>query len=237
MSNRGDHNLPRDDGIGAAVRRKEDFRFVTGQGSYTDDLNCPGQTYAAFVRSPNANAKLNSVNRSTATAMDCVVAIFTGQDLAGTKVHSLSCGWPVHSKDGEPSHPALAQGKVRHVGDSLTVVIAETVCKVHGGSAPGIGRAMLEGCVYGKAGQLVTGSHMDYDMPRADNLPNFTVDTQVTPCPHRPPSVKGCGEAGAIAVPAAVMNAVTGATRAAGVTKPFDMPAIPLKERAALHAS
>ena len=78
--------MPRDDGIGAAVRRKEDFRFVTGQGSYTDDLNRPGQTYAAFVRSPHAHATLNSVGTAAAAAgMDGVVAVFTGQDLAGRR--------------------------------------------------------------------------------------------------------------------------------------------------------
>ncbi|MBT6313563.1 MAG: molybdopterin-dependent oxidoreductase, partial [Alphaproteobacteria bacterium] len=109
--------------------------------------------------------------------------------------------------------------------------------QVHGGIAQGVGQALLEGCVYDEDGQLVTGSYMDYAMPRADNLPNFTVDTQVTPCPHNPLGVKGCGEAGAIAAPAAVMNAVTGALRAAGVTKPIDMPATPSKVWAALHAS
>ncbi len=109
--------------------------------------------------------------------------------------------------------------------------------QVHGGIAQGVGQALLEGCVYDEDGQLVTGSYMDYAMPRADNLPNFTVDTQVTPCPHNPLGVKGCGEAGAIAAPAAVMNAVTGAMRAAGVTKPIDMPATPSEVWAALHAS
>ena len=90
--------MPRDDGIGASVRRKEDFRFVTGQGSYTDDLNRRGQTYAAFVRSPHAHATLNSVNTSAAAAMDGVDAIFTGQDLLDAEVNGLPCGWQVHSK-------------------------------------------------------------------------------------------------------------------------------------------
>jgi carbon-monoxide dehydrogenase large subunit len=144
--------MPRDDGIGAAVRRKEDFRFVTGQGSYTDDLNRPGQTYAAFVRSPHAHATLNSVGTAAAAGMDGVVAVFTGQDLADAEVNGLPCGWQVHSKDGEPmvepAHPALAQGKVRHVGDAVAVVIAETpgqaqaaaeAVEVDYGVLPGIG--------------------------------------------------------------------------------------------------
>ena len=69
------------------------------------------------------------------------------------------------------------------------------------------------------------GSYMDYAMPQTDNMPNFTVDTQATPCSHNPAGVKGCGEASAIAAPAAVMNAVTGAMRDAGATKPIYMPA------------
>ena len=83
--------------------------------------------------------------------------------------------------------------------------------QVHGGIAQGIGQALLEGCVYDEYGQLLTGSFMDYCLPRADDLPNFSVDMTVTPCTHNPLGVKGCGEAGAIGAPAAVMNAVTDA--------------------------
>ncbi|MEQ9125926.1 MAG: xanthine dehydrogenase family protein molybdopterin-binding subunit, partial [Alphaproteobacteria bacterium] len=130
--------MPRDDGIGAAVRRKEDFRFVTGRGSYTDDINRPGQSYAAFVRSPHAHAKLDGIDPSTALAVDGVVAVFTGQDLADAGVNGLPCGWQVHSKNGdpmaEPAHPALAQGKVRHVGDAVAVVIGETLAAAQAGA-------------------------------------------------------------------------------------------------------
>ncbi len=83
--------------------------------------------------------------------------------------------------------------------------------QVHGGLVQGIGQALLEHGVYDEAGQLVTGSYMDYCMPRADDVPSFTVDTTVTPCTHNPLGVKGCGEAGAIGATAAVMNAVTDA--------------------------
>jgi len=95
--------------------------------------------------------------------------------------------------------------------------------QVHGGIAQGIGQALLEHGIYDETGQLVTGSFMDYCMPRADDLPSFTVDTTVTPCTHNPLGVKGCGEAGAIGSPAAIMNAVTDAI---GV-KDVPMPATP----------
>ena len=84
--------------------------------------------------------------------------------------------------------------------------------QVHGGIAQGLGQAMMEGCVYDtESGQLLTGSYMDYAMPRADDLPNFTVDHTVTPCTHNPLGVKGCGEAGAIGSPPAFINALTDA--------------------------
>jgi carbon-monoxide dehydrogenase large subunit len=95
--------------------------------------------------------------------------------------------------------------------------------QVQGGVAQGIGQALLEHGVYDEAGQLVTGSFMDYCLPRADDLPSFTIDTTVTPCTHNPLGAKGCGEAGAIGAPAAIMNAVTDAL---GV-KDLAMPASP----------
>jgi carbon-monoxide dehydrogenase large subunit len=98
--------------------------------------------------------------------------------------------------------------------------------QVHGGLAQGLGQAMLEGCIYdNETGQLLTGSYMDYAMPRADDLPNFRVDTNVTPCTHNPLGVKGCGEAGAIGSPPAFMNALTDAL---GVT---DLPMPATRER------
>src|SRR2546430_9113196 len=91
--------------------------------------------------------------------------------------------------------------------------------RVHGGLAQGIGRALLECCVYDKeSGQLLTGSYMDYAMPRSDDLPSFKVATKVTPCTHNPLGAKGCGEAGAIGAPAALMNTVHHAPSAAGAT-------------------
>jgi aerobic carbon-monoxide dehydrogenase large subunit len=103
--------------------------------------------------------------------------------------------------------------------------------QVHGGVAQGVGQALLEHTVYNDNGQLVTGSYMDYAMPRADNLPSFKVDTTMTKCPSNPLGIKGCGEAGAIAAPAAVMNAITNALG----TESIDMPATPATVWAALQ--
>src|SRR3546814_1827597 len=113
-------------GIGAAVKRVEDKRFLTGRGNYTDDINRPGQTYAYTLRSSHAHARIDRIDTSAAAAPG-VLAVFTGEDM---QVGSLPCGWQVHSKDGspmhEPPHPPLARGKVRCVGDQVAVVIAET---------------------------------------------------------------------------------------------------------------
>src|SRR5947209_2872767 len=79
-------------GIGAAVRRKEDQRFITGKGHYTDDINRPGQTYAYFLRSPHAHAKLKAIEADTAAAMPGVLAVLTGAELAADKIGGLICG-------------------------------------------------------------------------------------------------------------------------------------------------
>ncbi|MEP9353130.1 xanthine dehydrogenase family protein molybdopterin-binding subunit [Xanthobacter sp. KR7-65] len=117
--------------IGAAVRRKEDFRFITGKGRYTDDLDRPGQAYAYFVRSPYAHARIRHLDATAAKAIPGVVDVLTGADLAADGVGDLICGWMIHSTDGSPmkmgSHPALAKEKVRYVGDHVAVVIAETL--------------------------------------------------------------------------------------------------------------
>jgi carbon-monoxide dehydrogenase large subunit len=117
--------------IGQSIKRKEDYRFLTGAGTYTDDVTIPGQTYACFVRSPHAHAAIKSIDASKALAAPGVVAVFTGEDLARTKVGGLPCGWLITDVHGqpmkEPPHPPLAQGKVRYVGDQVAVVIAETL--------------------------------------------------------------------------------------------------------------
>jgi aerobic carbon-monoxide dehydrogenase large subunit len=116
--------------IGQSLLRREDQRFLTGVGQYTDDVVMPRQTYAVFLRSPYAHARIKSINLKAANAAPGVVQIFVGADLAEAKVGGLPCGWLIHSKDGtpmkEPAHPVLAQGKVRHVGDQVAMVVAES---------------------------------------------------------------------------------------------------------------
>ena len=103
-------------------------------------------------------------------------------------------------------------------GNVINPMIVEG--QVHGGIAQGVGQALFEGAHYDKDGQLVTASYMDYCMPRADDLPSFAVGTTVTPCPSNPLGIKGCGEAGAIAAPPAVINAITDALGHEDVTMP-----------------
>jgi len=116
--------------LGAPVRRKEDLRFLTGKGNYTDDINRPNQLYAVFARSPHAHAELGAIDVSKAKSAPGVVAVYTGADIAAAGIGTLPCGWGVKSKDGspmaEPPHPVLAVGRVRHVGDPVAVVIAES---------------------------------------------------------------------------------------------------------------
>ena len=120
-------------GIGASVRRKEDFRFVTGKGQYTDDISRPGEARAVFVRSPHAHAKIKKVDVAAAAKMPGVVAVLTGAQLANDKIGNLICGWMIHSKDGTPMkmspHPAIASSKACYVGDPVAVVIAETMAQ------------------------------------------------------------------------------------------------------------
>jgi aerobic carbon-monoxide dehydrogenase large subunit len=116
--------------IGQAVTRREDYRFLTGAGQYTDDVTLPGQTYAVFVRSPHAHAKIRGIKTDKAKKAPGVVGVFTGDDLAKANVAGLPCGWLITDTAGqpmkEPPHPCLAQGKVRYVGDHVAVVIAES---------------------------------------------------------------------------------------------------------------
>ncbi len=116
--------------IGKSVQRKEDLRFITGKGRYTDDINLPGQAYAVFVRSAVAHAKIKSIDSSEAESFPGVRAVLTGGQVADDGLGSLPCGWMLHSKDGsemkQPPHPVMAADKVRYVGEPLAMVIAET---------------------------------------------------------------------------------------------------------------
>jgi aerobic carbon-monoxide dehydrogenase large subunit len=123
--------MPKDSGIGASSKRREDIRFLTGEGNYTDDINMHGQAYVHFLRSDMAHGRLTSVDTSVAAEMPGVVRIFTGADFEG--VGGIPCGWQITDKHGnpmqEPAHPILAQGKVRHVGDPIAAVVAETAAQ------------------------------------------------------------------------------------------------------------
>jgi aerobic carbon-monoxide dehydrogenase large subunit len=109
--------------LGASIKRREDPRFITGKGNYTDDLKLAGMTHAVFVRSPHANAKIRKIDTTKASKMPGVVAIFTGKDMAG--VNSLPCGWLLPELK-IPPHMPLATDAARCVGDPVAVVIAES---------------------------------------------------------------------------------------------------------------
>src|SRR5438270_6135036 len=119
--------------IGMPARRREDYRFITGQVTYTDDINRPGQLHASILRSPHANARITGIDTSAAVSAPGVVAVYTGKDMAADGIGGLPCGWQIHSKDGspmiEPPHPPLVTDRVRHVGDQVAVVIAETLAQ------------------------------------------------------------------------------------------------------------
>ncbi|MCZ2440660.1 MAG: xanthine dehydrogenase family protein molybdopterin-binding subunit [Burkholderiales bacterium] len=123
-------NAPDTGFIGKAVERREDARFLTGRGQYTDDISLPGQTHGVFLRSPHAHARIRSVDTSAAAQAPGVLAVFTGEHFRG--VGGLPCGWQINNvTDGspmkEPRHPVLADGKVRYVGDRVALVVAESV--------------------------------------------------------------------------------------------------------------
>jgi carbon-monoxide dehydrogenase large subunit len=126
-------------GIGASVRRKEDRRFLLGKGNYTDDMTLPNQSYAVFVRSMYAHAKITKIDSAAAKAAPGVVGILTGDDVAADGLGGLPCGWLIKNKDGsnmvEPPHPALAHGKVRHVGDPVVMVIANSKAEARAAAA------------------------------------------------------------------------------------------------------
>src|SRR5262252_3516643 len=117
--------------FGKSIKRREDPRFVTGRGQYVDDLKIPGLTYAAFVRSPHAHARIKGIDVSRAKAHPGVIAVFTGKDMTG--VNSLPCGWDLRKEKNIPGvvqdlamvpHMPLATDAARHVGDPVAVVIA-----------------------------------------------------------------------------------------------------------------
>jgi carbon-monoxide dehydrogenase large subunit len=118
------------EGIGARVTRKEDKRFLTGKGRYTDDMAVPGMKHACFVRSPHAHAKIRSIDTAAAKSMPGVIDILEGRQLQADGIGNLICGWMIHSKDGSPMNMGawrpLAYETVRYVGDAVAIVVADT---------------------------------------------------------------------------------------------------------------
>jgi len=118
------------EGIGARVVRKEDKRFITGKGKYTDDMVVPGMKQAHFVRSPHAHARIKSIDTSAAEKMPGVIGILNGAQLTEDAIGNIICGWMIHSKDGSPMNMGvwrpLAQDTVRYVGDAVAIVVADT---------------------------------------------------------------------------------------------------------------
>ena len=118
-------------GIGASVKRREDLRFITGSGTYTDDLNLPGQTYGVFLRSPYPRAGINAIDATAALQVEGALAVLTGQDTAADGLGDLPCGWLVKSKDGSDMvsapHPPLAVSQANYVGEPYGLVVAESL--------------------------------------------------------------------------------------------------------------
>jgi aerobic carbon-monoxide dehydrogenase large subunit len=115
--------------IGQSVVRREDTRFLTGVGQYTDDIHLSQQSYGVFLRSPHAHARITRLDTTAAAAAPGVLGVYTGEHFKD--IGGLPCGWLINNIDGtpmkEPKHPVLAFGKVRYVGDRVALVVAETL--------------------------------------------------------------------------------------------------------------
>ncbi len=118
-------------GVGQPVRRKEDQRLLTGHGSYTDDISLPEQTIGYVLRSPYAHAEIRGIDASAAVSAPGVLAVLTGEDAAADGLGLLPCPFEMDNRDGtpivKPPRPVLAQGRVRHVGDPVAFIVAETL--------------------------------------------------------------------------------------------------------------
>jgi len=117
-------------GVGQGLRRVEDLRFLTGEGQYSDDIRLDGQTYCALVRSPFAHAEITGLDTAEAKAAPGVLAVFTVEDLDADGIGNIPCLTPMPGKNKTrtvmPPRPARARGRVRHVGDAVAMVVAET---------------------------------------------------------------------------------------------------------------
>jgi carbon-monoxide dehydrogenase large subunit len=118
-------------GIGQSVSRSEDPRLLTGGGRYTDDIRLEGEAYAVYLRSPFAHAEITQLDVEEAKQAPGVLGVFTGEDLAADGIGDIPCYTPITNRDGSkfyaPPRPALARGRVRHVGEPVAMVVAETL--------------------------------------------------------------------------------------------------------------
>jgi len=117
--------------LGKPVKRREDLRFITGRGRYTDDIKQPGQRFAVFLRSPYTRARVTAIDSSGALEVEGVEAVLTGADMAGDGLGDLPCGWLVKQKDGSDMvsapHPPLAVDRVNYVGEPFALVVADSL--------------------------------------------------------------------------------------------------------------
>ena len=118
-------------GIGQPVRRVEDRRFLTGHGAYVDDLTLPRQAYVVMLRSPHAHARIRKIDTAATASAPGVVAVLTGEDVADDGLGTIPCLIPVTYRDGStapmPARPAIVRERVRHVGDTVAMVVAESL--------------------------------------------------------------------------------------------------------------
>ena len=173
-------------GIGAAVRRKEDLRLLTGGGTYSDDFSFPGQVYAAMVRSPHAHARIRTIDIAPARAMPGVLAVLTGQDALAdglTRIPHLAAPGNapdivLHNRDGSPvpvaPHAVLPADRVRHVGQAVAFVIAETIAQARDAAEKVIvDYEPLPAVTQGRDSAEGNGSRL------YDDLPNVMIDAEV----------------------------------------------------------
>ena len=120
-------------GFGQSIRRVEDIRLITGRGRYTDDITLGRQTYAYILRSPYAHARIRGIDASAARQAPGVLAVLTGADLQADKVGTIPCLVPLKNRDGSrmvaPPRPLLATDSVKHVGDAVAMIVAETLAQ------------------------------------------------------------------------------------------------------------
>ena len=219
-------------GFGQTVSRKEDDRLLRGAGAYTDDAALPGQAHGIVLRSPHAHARIDRLDAARARAAPGVLAILTAAEAQADGLGTQPCFAPTTNLDGSPyvspPHPLLAQDTVRHVGDPVAFVVAETRERAREAAdlvdiddavlaaaadtaaalsiAQGAGQAPMELAACDPSGRLVTGSFMDDAMPRAADLPMFAVRCNEIPRTTDALGIRGAGEAGSAAAPPAIVN-------------------------------